>query len=164
MRADLVARLPELGLAALAMVVLLAGLATGKRRNRALGAGAVLSLAATGVALWVAAGASDPGARFFAGMFALDHFAVFFKVLFLLSSTLTILLSLDYLERTDYRPGEYHALVLFATVGMMTMASGTNLATIYVGLELMALSTYILAGYFRREGKSHEAAGKNVVL
>jgi len=164
MRADLIALLPELVLAALAMGVLLAGLATGKRRNRAVGAGAVLSLAATGVALWFSAGATDPTARLFAGMFALDHFAVFFKVLFLLSSALAILLSLDYLDRNDYRPGEYHALVLFATVGMMTMASGTNLATIYVGLELMALSTYVLAGYFRREVKSHEAAAKYFVL
>jgi NADH-quinone oxidoreductase subunit N len=164
MRADLIALLPELVLAALAMAVLLAGLATGKRRNRAVGAGAVLALAATGVALWFSAGATGPAARLFAGMFALDHFAVFFKVLFLLSSALTILLSLDYLDRNDYRPGEYHALVLFATVGMMTMASGTNLATIYVGLELMALSTYVLAGYFRREVKSHEAAAKYFVL
>jgi NADH-quinone oxidoreductase subunit N len=97
-------------------------------------------------------------------MVALDHFAVFFKALFLLSSALTVLLSLDYLRRNDARPGEYYALILFATVGMMTMASGTNLATIYVGLELMALSTYVLAGYFRREVKSHEAATKYFVL
>jgi NADH-quinone oxidoreductase subunit N len=164
MRADLIALLPELLLAALAMVVLLAGLTTARSRHRALGAGAVFSLAATGLALWFAASSTDPSARFFAGMFALDHFAVFFKALFLLSSALTILLSLDYLERSDYRPGEFHALILFATVGMMTMASGTSLATIYVGLELMALSTYVLAGYFRREIKSHEAAAKYFVL
>jgi NADH-quinone oxidoreductase subunit N len=164
MRADLIALLPELLLAGLAMVVLLAGLGTGKHRHGVLGAGAVFALAVTGVALWLAASVTDPSARFFGGMFALDHFAVFFKALFLLSSALTILLSLDYLERSDYRPGEFHALILFATVGMMTMASGTSLATIYVGLELMALSTYVLAGYFRREIKSHEAAAKYFVL
>jgi NADH-quinone oxidoreductase subunit N len=164
MHAALIALLPELVLTALAMVVLLAGLPTARSRHSALGAAAVFALAATGVTLWFAASATDPTARFFAGMFALDHFAVFFKALFLLSSALTILLSLDYLERSDYRPGEFHALVLFATVGMMTMASGTSLATIYVGLELMALSTYVLAGYFRREIKSHEAAAKYFVL
>ncbi|MFI5167588.1 MAG: NADH-quinone oxidoreductase subunit N [Thermoanaerobaculales bacterium] len=164
MRADLVALMPELVLAALAMVLLLAGLAAGKRQHRLLGAGAVFALAATTLALWLASGAVSPGARFFAGMFALDHFAVFFKVLFIVSSALAILLSLDYLERHDYRPGEYHALVLFSTVGMMTMASGTSLAVIYVGLELMALSSYVLAGYFRREVKSHEAAAKYFVL
>ena len=164
MRADLIALLPELVLATLAMAVLLAGLATGKRQHRLLGAGAMFALAATAVALWLASGAVDPSARFFSGMFVLDPFAIFFKALFLISSAMAILLSLDYLERNDYRPGEYHALVLFATVGMMTMASGTSLAVIYVGLELMAMSTYVLAGYFRREVKSHEAAAKYFVL
>ncbi len=164
MRADLIALIPELLLAALAMAVLLGGLASGRRRGGVLTGGTIASLAATGVALFLAAGATDPAARLFNGMFALDHFAVFFKALFLLSSALVVLLSHDYLERNDYRPGEYLALVLFATVGMMTMASGTNLAVIYVGLELMALSTYVLAGYFRREIKSHEAAAKYFVL
>ena len=164
MRPDLIALAPELVLATLAMVVLLAGLASGRPRHGLLGAGAVLALAATGAALWLAAAATDPAARFFSGMFALDHFAVFFKALFLLSSALVVLLSLDYLERNDYRPGEYLALVMFATVGMMTMASGANLVVVYVGLELMALSTYVLAGYFRREVKSHEAAAKYFVL
>ena len=164
MVADLVALAPELVLTTLAMVVLIAGLATGRRTHRALGALAVASLAVTGVVLAVVAGRSPADATFFSGMFVLDHFAVFFKVLFLLSSALAILLSLAYLERYDYRPGEYYSLVLFATVGMMVMASGDNLAPIYVGLELMALSTYVLAGYFRREVKSNEAAAKYFVL
>jgi NADH-quinone oxidoreductase subunit N len=164
MRADLIALLPELVLATLAMVVLLAGLASGKPRHGLLSAGAVFALAVTGATLWLAARATDPAAHYFSGMFALDRFAVFFKALFLLTSALVVLLSLDYLKRNDYRPGEYLALVMFATVGMMTMASGVNLAVIYVGLELMALSTYILAGYFRREVKSHEAAAKYFVL
>jgi NADH-quinone oxidoreductase subunit N len=164
MTADLVALLPELVLSGLAMALLLFGLVGGGRRHGALGAGAVLSLVAAGVALWMVAGGAAEGTRFFFGMFVLDRFAVFFKALFLLSSGLAILLSLDYLKRNDYRPAEYHALVMLATVGMMVMASGANLATIYVGLELMALSTYILAGYFRREVKSHEAAVKYFVL
>ena len=164
MRADLIALLPELVLATLGMVVLLAGLAAGRSRLYALSGGAILSLAATAFALWLAVTATNPAARLFSGMFVLDPFAVFFKALFLLSSALAVLLSIDYLRRNDARPGEYYALILFATVGMMTMASGTNLATIYVGLELMALSTYVLAGYFRREVKSHEAATKYFVL
>jgi NADH-quinone oxidoreductase subunit N len=163
MRADLLALLPEMVLATMGMVVLIVGLASG-RRHGLLGFLAVASLAFTGAALWIAVGATDSSALFFSGMFALDHFAVFFKALFLLSSGLAILLSLDYLKGHDYRPGEYHALVLFATVGMMTMASGTHLASIYVGLELMALSTYVLAGYFRREVCSHEASAKYFVL
>jgi NADH-quinone oxidoreductase subunit N len=164
MRADLIALLPELVLTALGMVVLLAGVVGGRRKHRLLGALSVGSLVATGGALWIAAAHTDPAGRFFSGMFVLDHYAVFFKALFLLSSLLAVLLSLNYLERNDYRPGEYHALILFATVGMMVMASGSSLVSIYVGLELMALSTYILAGYFRREVKSHEAASKYFVL
>ncbi|MGE5236964.1 MAG: NADH-quinone oxidoreductase subunit N [Acidobacteriota bacterium] len=164
MRADLFAFLPELVLTTLAMVVLIIGLAGGKGRHRLVAVVSLTSLLATAAALWLAAVGTDPVARFFFGMFALDHFAVFFKALFLLSSGLTLLLSLDYLERYDVRPGEYHSLVLLATVGMMVMASGVNLAVIYVGLELMALSTYVLAGYFRREVKSHEAAAKYFVL
>ena len=164
MTADLVALLPELVLSGLAMALLLWGLVSGARRGGAIGAGAVLSLLAAGVVLWIVANGAEETTRYFFGMFVLDRFALFFKSLFLLSSGLVILLSLDYLKRNDYRPAEYHALVLFATVGMMVMASGSNLATIYVGLELMALSTYILAGYFRREVKSHEAAAKYFVL
>ena len=164
MAADLFALLPELVLAALGMVVLIAGLGTGARRHGVLGGIAIGSLVATGVVLWFVAGQSSLTAKFFFGMFVLDKFSLFFKVLFLLSSLLALLLSLAYLKRNDVRPGEYHSLVLLATVGMMVMASSVNLASIYVGLELMALSTYVLAGYFRREVKSHEAATKYFVL
>ncbi len=162
--ADLVALLPELTLTAAALVVLLAGVAGSGRRHGGLAVLAVASVGAAAIALKIAVDASDAGRVFFSGMFVLDHFAVFFKVLFLLTAALAVLMSLDYLARHDYRPGEYHSLVLLATVGMMVMASGTNLASIYVGLELMALSTYVLAGYFRREVKSHEAASKYFVL
>ncbi len=162
--ADLVALLPELTLTFAALVVLLAGVGGGGRRHGGLAVLALASVGATAIALKVAVEESEPGRAFFAGMFVLDHFAVFFKVLFLLTAALSVVMSLDYLQRHDYRPAEYHSLVLFATVGMMVMASGTNLASIYVGLELMALSTYVLAGYFRREVKSHEAASKYFVL
>jgi NADH-quinone oxidoreductase subunit N len=163
MGADLVAFLPELALAALGMVVLVAGL--GRRRSHGvLGGLAIASLVVTGAALSYATASSAAGARFFFGMLVLDPFAVFFNWLFLVASGLAIVLSLDYLRRYDYRPAEYHSLILFATLGMMVMASTVHLAAIYVGLELMALSTYILAGYFRREVKSHEAAAKYFVL
>jgi NADH-quinone oxidoreductase subunit N len=163
MGADLVAFLPELALAALGMVVLLAGL-TRRGSHGTVGALAVASLVAAGVALSHSVAHTAAGERFFFGMLVLDPFAVFFKTLFVIASTLAILLSLDYLKRHDYRPAEYHALVMFATIGMMVMASTVHLVAIYVGLELMAMSTYVLAGYFRREVKSHEAAAKYFVL
>ncbi|MCU0293177.1 MAG: NADH-quinone oxidoreductase subunit N [Thermoanaerobaculaceae bacterium] len=163
MLGDILAVLPETVLALLGMVVLLAGLGRG-RSPLTLGALTIGSFLLTGVTLsWVAGGIA-PDDRFMFGMFAVDRFAIFFKVVVLLSSSLAVVLSLDYLKRHDYRPGEYLSLLMFATVGMMTMASGVNLAAIYVGLELMALSTYVLAGYFRREVRSHEAAAKYFVL
>ncbi|MEW6338921.1 MAG: NADH-quinone oxidoreductase subunit N [Acidobacteriota bacterium] len=164
MRADLFAFLPELVLVGLGMALLLAGFAFKRGSHRLLGAGTMAALVAAAVALWIASEGTAPGQEYFFGMFVLDHFAVFFKVLFLLATGLSVLLSLDYLERHDQRPAEYLSLMLFAAVGMMVMASGTNLAVIYVGLELMAMSTYVLAGYFRREVKSHEAATKYLVL
>ena len=164
MGVDLFLLLPELVLSGLAMVILVAGLATGTRARRIIGAAAVGSLLVTGATLAAVAARGLGGESAFFGMIVLDPFAVFFKAVVLISSTLTVLLSLGYLERHDTRPGEYHALILFATVGMMVMASGVHLASIYVALELMALSTYILAGYFRREIKSNEAAAKYFVL
>lgn len=102
--------------------------------------------------------------RTFATMFALDAFAIFFKLLFIVTIGMVTLLSDDYLRASRYSPWEYYSLMSFALCGMMFMASGIHLAAIYVGLELMSLSSYILAGYFKNEQKSTEAAMKYFVL
>ena len=93
-----------------------------------------------------------------------DSYATFFKVLFLLAVLLTVLVSLRYLDDEDIHYGEYYALLLFATVGMMFMAGGGDLITIYLGLELMSLSTYVLAGFMRRDVASTEAALKYFLM
>jgi NADH-quinone oxidoreductase subunit N len=100
----------------------------------------------------------------FAGMFALDSFSIFFKLLFIAAIAMVTLLSEEFLRGTRYSSWEYYSLMAFALCGMMFMASGVHLATIYVGLELMSLSSYILAGYFKNEQKSTEAAMKYFVL
>src|SRR5687768_13916432 len=97
-------------------------------------------------------------------MFALDSFSIFFKLLFIVTIACIVLLSDDFFKGTRYAAWEYYSLLAFALCGMMFMVSGTNLATIYVGLELMSLSSYILAGYFKNEQKSTEAAMKYFVL
>jgi NADH-quinone oxidoreductase subunit N len=102
--------------------------------------------------------------RMFGAMFALDAFAVFFKVLFVVIMALVVLLSDEYVRGTRYSPWEYYSLLAFALCGMMFMASGVHLASIYIGLELMSLSSYILAGYFKNERKSTEAAMKYFIL
>src|SRR5262249_48117764 len=81
-----------------------------------------------------------------------------------LSLVLTILASVRFVGDAPYPGGEYYALLLFAGVGMLFMASGNNLISIYVSLELMALASYVLAGYFKGEVKSTEAALKYFVL
>ena len=102
--------------------------------------------------------------RGFAAMFALDAFSIFFKLLFIATIAMVVLLSDDFLRRSRYAGWEYYSLLAFALCGMMFMASGLHLASIYVGLELMSLSSYILAGYFKNEQKSTEAAMKYFVL
>jgi NADH-quinone oxidoreductase subunit N len=102
--------------------------------------------------------------RGFAAMFALDAFSIFFKLLFIATIACIVLLSDGFFRGTRYSPWEYYSLLAFALCGMMFMASGVHLAAIYVGLELMSLSSYILAGYFKNEQKSTEAAMKYFVL
>jgi NADH-quinone oxidoreductase subunit N len=100
----------------------------------------------------------------FERMFALDAFAIFFKMLFILAIAVVVLLSDDFLRDTRYSAWEYYSLLCFALCGMMFMVSGVHLVSIYVGLELMSLSSYVLAGYFKNEQKSTEAAMKYFVL
>ncbi|HYI10560.1 MAG TPA: NADH-quinone oxidoreductase subunit N [Thermoanaerobaculia bacterium] len=123
-------------------------------------------LAVTIVALFVSSWAVGdiPQTRGFASMFVLDKFSLFFKLLFLVTIAMVTLLSDRYLRGTRYSAWEYYSLMGFALIGMMFMASGVHLATIYVGLELMSLSSYVLAGYFKNEQKSTEAAMKYFVL
>jgi NADH-quinone oxidoreductase subunit N len=100
----------------------------------------------------------------FAGHVALDNFATFFNVTFLIAAGLTILMSDDYLQREGYPIGEYYPLILFTTVGAMFMASGIDLMTIFLGLEILSISLYVLAGMFRGQLKSNEAGLKYFLL
>src|SRR6266404_60800 len=93
-----------------------------------------------------------------------DPFFLFFAVLFLAATALVILLSVKYLEIEREQEGEYYALLLFACIGMMFMASGIDLIVMFLGLETMALSFYVLTGFLRREKRSNEAALKYVLL
>ena len=93
-----------------------------------------------------------------------DPFFLFFATLFLAATALVILLSVQYLEIEKEQEGEYYALLLFACVGMMLMASGIDLIVMFLGLETMALSFYVLTGFLRRDKRSNEAALKYVLL
>ncbi len=93
-----------------------------------------------------------------------DPYAQFFKIIFSVAGVMIMGISVRFLEREEYHYGEYYALVLFAILGQMIMASGTSLLVIYVGLELMAIALYILAGLFKRTPRSNEASVKYFLL
>lgn len=100
----------------------------------------------------------------FGGMFISDTYSTYFKLIFMINLVLTVLISIRYIQREKAEYGEYYSLLLFATAGMMLMASAKDLIILYLGLELMALSTYILAGIKRHDIKSNEAAIKYFLL
>jgi NADH-quinone oxidoreductase subunit N len=96
----------------------------------------------------------------FAGMLVLTDWAVFFKVLFALAGALTILLSSSYLEAFRRHMGEYYALILFAIIGMDLMAAARDFILLWVALELMSISSYLLAAFFRYRARSNESGLK----
>lgn len=97
-------------------------------------------------------------------MFVLDNFACLFKFIFLVSSFLVIFASINYLREEKIFHGEYFSLILFSTLGMMLMASSFDLIVIFLAMELMSLSLYVLAGFRRDDLKSNESAIKYFLI
>ena len=93
-----------------------------------------------------------------------DRFAIYFWYLFLAATAIAILMSVRYLEIEHENHGEYYALMLLSVAGMMCMAAGFDIVLIFIGLELMAISTYVLVGFLRRDRRSNEAALKYLLL
>jgi len=106
----------------------------------------------------------SPGLLGFKYSILVDGFSIVFAVLFLAATALAILLSVKYLELEREQEGEYYSLLLLACIGMMLMASGIDLIVLFLGLETMALSFYVLSGYLRRNKRSNEAAMKYLLL
>jgi NADH-quinone oxidoreductase subunit N len=163
---DVVYLLPEVIVSIGACLLLLAPVTGFRGQGRAAKWSMLLLLALTaGSVLFCSWAVRDiEQTRGFAAMFALDSVSIFFKLLFIVTIACVTLLSSEFLRNSRYSPWEYYSLLAFALCGMMFMASGVHLASIYVGLELMSLSSYILAGYYKNEQKSTEAAMKYFVL
>jgi NADH-quinone oxidoreductase subunit N len=98
------------------------------------------------------------------GLLIIDPFSWFFKLLFLIAAALTIVISMKYLDIEREHHGEYYALIMFATMGMMFMAGAMDLITLYISLETMAIATYILVGFLRGNQRSNEASLKYFLL
>lgn len=161
--ADLAFLLPEIVLAIGGCILLLAPVLGGKNNGIAAKWTMLALLAATTAAVFVAAGAGTPTDAL-GTLFVVDGFAVFFKLLFIVIIAMVALLSAEFLTDGEYSAWEFYSLMTFALCGMMFMASGTHLISIYVGLELLSLSSYILAGYYKNEVRSTEAAMKYFIL
>jgi NADH-quinone oxidoreductase subunit N len=100
----------------------------------------------------------------FSEMFLVDNYAVFFKFIFLVGSFLIIFVSMNYLKREEILHGEYFSLILFSTLGMMLLASGFDLIIIFLGLEIMSISLYVLTGFKRSDLNSNEASLKYFLM
>ncbi len=157
---DLALLIPELILVGAALVLLLAA----RRIQRAPLAMIVTVLAALGAALasgWVFSWEARTG---FGGMIRLDGYSQFFKVLIAATLALTALLSVKRSDGSSIPRGEYHALLLLASTGMMLAASAIDLLVLYLGLELVTLCSYILVGITVEKPTSNEAAIKYFLL
>ncbi len=102
--------------------------------------------------------------QIFSNLLAVDYFAVVYKIILLVTAGMVILMSMNYLKVQDTQRGEYYVLILFSTLGMMVMAAATNFISMYLGLELTAISCYILCGFMIKDKASNESAIKYFIL
>jgi NADH-quinone oxidoreductase subunit N len=128
----------------------------------------LLGVVFTGGALWrqhafLAAQGLDRITAF-GGALTIDGFALYFNWIFLVSSLIVALISYKYLDTAGEHYGEYYGLILLANCGMFFLAAGTDLITLFIGLELMALCFYVMVGFLRGDKRSNEAAIKYLLL
>ena len=155
---------PEIIVCAAAVVVMLVDAFAHPKQRWVTGAISLVGLAAGAIAtiwLWTSNQAATDA---FNRMIVLDELRLGFTLVFLLVSFLTLLLSTVWVEAEQLPAGEFHSLLLFATVGMMLMASGGDLVIIFLGLEILSIATYVLAGFRRTDVRSNESSLKYFIL
>jgi NADH-quinone oxidoreductase subunit N len=164
--ADLQLIVPELILTFCACVALVMEVVLPYRKSKVIAYFSLAGVALAAVSLWVQFWVSRgilPLDGFY-GMIRIDGFALVSQSIFLIGAALAIAISTRYLDIEGEQHGEYYALVLFATVGMMFLGCGFDLITLYISLELMALTFYVLVAFTKREKRSNEAAMKYFLL
>ena len=172
-RADYMLALPMLLLTVFALGILMIDLLLPKEWKQLNAFVALLGLALSAAAVGrlhyayrvaEARGTSIAAFSGFLGSLMMDRFAIYFFYLFLVGAAIAVLMSIRYLEIERENHGEFYALLLFSVVGMMCMAAGFDIVLLFIGLELMAISTYVLVGFLRRDKRSNEAALKYLLL
>src|SRR6266436_2629610 len=124
----------------------------------------IIALITAGISsLWLWAAAPLQRAAF-NGMIVLDELRLSFTLIFVIVSILTVLIASVWIDREDLPAGEFHTLLLFATCGMMLMASGGDLVIIFLGLEILSIATYVMAGFRRTDVRSNESSLKYFIL
>src|SRR5882757_7830129 len=160
--ADYIRILPEIVLSIFGMVIMvLEPLLHEEENRRTLGAIGLAGAVAALLSTWLMAG--NPGTGFW-NMVRVDGFSIFFHVLVIAIAAVAILSSYEYMAVQRIRAGEYYGLILFGTVGMCLMSSAVELVLIFIALEISSISTYILAGFRRREASSSESSLKYFLL
>src|ERR1700726_2570128 len=158
---------PEVMVAFFGLAILLTDFLLGPRQKNWNSLTAMLGVGLSAASLYVimpaASGPHGPTPGF-DGAIVIDPFFIFFGFVFLASTALIILISVRYMDIEEEQHGEYYALMLFSTVGMMFLACGNDLVVLFIALETMALSFYVLSGFLRRDRKSNEGALKYVLM
>lgn len=155
--------LPEIIIAITGVVVMLYDCFFPKNRGIT-GTMSLIGIAAASISIALIWPGGSVPASAWGGMIVHDSLRLSFSVVFLLVAALTILVSTVWIEREDVPGGEYHALLLFATFGMLLMSSGNDLVVIFLGLETLSIATYVMAGLRKSDLKSNESAMKYFIL
>ena len=155
--------IPEIIIAVCAVFLLLLAAFFGKKQNIGKLSGAI-ALVGTALALVFTCSMWDANTDIFNRLYTIDNFGTFFKTIALIVSLLVTLMSLRYVEREDMIKGEYYSLLLFGILGMMIMVSSNHFITVFIGLELMSISIYVLCGLLSGNPRSAEASLKYFLL
>ena len=124
----------------------------------------IVAAAVSTIWLWAMGVGGTGAAGAFNGMIVLDELRLGFTLIFLLVSGLTLLMATVWVDGENLPAGEFHSLLLFATVGMMLMASGNDLVIVFLGLEILSIATYVMAGFRRTDVRSNESSLKYFIL
>ena len=157
---DLILLLPELVLVGMALVLIV--IARHVQRAQSVAICVVIAAAAAIYSGWAFSGGGPRTG--FGGTISNDGYSQFFNVLFAATLALAALLSVKHVDAERVRPGEFYALLVLASTGMMLAASATDLLIVYLGLELMTMCSYIMVGITREKSISNEAAIKYFLL
>src|SRR5882672_7683849 len=156
--------MPEVMVCLAGVIAMLVDAFVSPRQRWVTGAISLLGLGAAAfsmILLWTSGTASSSS---FNGMIVLDEFRLGFTLIFLIVSALTVLVSMVWVETERLPAGEFHSLLMFATAGMMFMASAGDLVIVFLGLEILSIATYVMCGFRRTDIRSNESSMKYFIL